>query len=94
MIIVRAFPTGTKSKAQSPRSKVGTGNGTLQMAHGRGGQVPGVECKALRARIEACRACEHQVVMEFEERCGLRPEWGCLHLARQRVGASCDRWGE
>jgi hypothetical protein len=69
------------------------------------GQVPLVRPARIRprtvanwvlARGEACRGCEHQVVAGYEERCELRPEWGCLGKARHRRDRECaaGRWGK
>jgi hypothetical protein len=44
----------------------------------------------VKARGEVCGACGHQVVTpEFDEKCELRPEWGCLGKARHRRDREC-----
>lgn len=52
--------------------------------------------KWVRERSEACRRCEHQVVANYEERCALRPDWGCLGKARHKRDRECaaGRWGK
>lgn len=58
-----------------------------------------VECDSppwVKAREKACAACDRQTVHGFEERCELRPDWGCLGKARHRRDRECPegRWGK
>lgn len=44
----------------------------------------------VRDRGAACGECEHQVVTAgFDERCLLRPEWGCMGKVRHRRDRAC-----
>jgi hypothetical protein len=45
--------------------------------------------KVASKRERVCASCEHQVVTSFEERCELRPEWGCLGKARHSQKLEC-----
>lgn len=43
----------------------------------------------VKARGAACGGCSHQTVQGYEERCELRPDWGCLGKARHRRDREC-----